>query len=127
MTKPAGSKPKTASKGNNQRPARSGASKQSTSKVRLTGEEVREMRRLSEMLPTSMRSTNPQDDPMLLIHNTTEYINILTSTLLARVQNGSISADVLDHLPIPPATSLSAAFRPRSSKPKGVRKERRGA
>jgi hypothetical protein len=56
----------------------------------LTGEEMQEMRRLSQILPSGMRTANPQNDPLQLIQNAAQYINQLTATLVARVQNGSI-------------------------------------
>jgi hypothetical protein len=59
---------------------------------------MQEMRRLSQILPTGMRASNPQNDPLLLINNATHYINQLTSTLLARVQNGSLSQGLFFHL-----------------------------
>lgn len=60
---------------------------------------MQEMRRLAQILPTGMRSTNPQNDPLRLLQNATQYINHLTSTLVARAQNGSISQEVIANLP----------------------------
>ncbi|KAI6175565.1 hypothetical protein M3Y97_00703300 [Aphelenchoides bicaudatus] len=70
-----------------------------SSNGRLTSAEMQEMRRLAQILPTGMRSTNPQNDPLRLLQNATQYINHLTSTLVARAQNGSISQEVIANLP----------------------------
>ena len=59
--------------------------------TRLSTEEMSEMRRLAAILPTGIRVTNPHNDPLALIHDAARYISQLSSTLVARVQNGSLS------------------------------------
>lgn len=64
------------------------------SNYRLTGEELHELRRLAQILPTTMRTSNPQNDPLQLLHSARQYINQLNATLMARVQNGTISQGI---------------------------------
>ncbi|KAI6214226.1 hypothetical protein M3Y94_00242700 [Aphelenchoides besseyi] len=113
MAKTKSTKPKTTSTTK----TRTRRSKRSTSTNRLSGEEIREMKRLAEMLPPMMRTANPRIDPTILIHNVTQYINVLTSTLVSRVQSGQVSPDVLQNLPIPDpsANVCNATFRSHSS------------
>lgn len=55
-----------------------------------------EMKRLSTMLPNRIQhKTAHSIDPIQLINNTVQYINQLSATVIARVQNGTLPKGIL--------------------------------
>lgn len=109
---------------------RRAAAAAATAASRLSGEEMDEMRRLAGMLPSGARISNPHNDPLTLINEAARYIGQLSSTLVARVQNGSLSpgecddrfvcirqflsSDVLKQLPIVLSDSTAVSSSPSS-------------
>ncbi|KAI1733064.1 hypothetical protein Ddc_01974 [Ditylenchus destructor] len=74
---------------------------------RMTPEERVEMRRLAQMLPPHMREANSDVDALQLINDATMYIEQLTATVAARIQNGSLPRESLAGLPSFPYAKLS--------------------
>uniref|UniRef100_A0A914I070 BHLH domain-containing protein n=1 Tax=Globodera rostochiensis TaxID=31243 RepID=A0A914I070_GLORO len=64
----------------------------------LSSEEMRELGRLATLLPPSLRVLNPQANPAQLVLNASHYIAQLTSTVLARVHNGTLPGEALGQL-----------------------------
>ncbi|KAH7724593.1 Protein Y65A5A.1 [Aphelenchoides avenae] len=68
----------------------------SSTRSSLSVEERKQLRRLAEVLPRSSAAARGRLDEMALVTDAAKYIRQLTATVMARVQNGSLSVEALN-------------------------------